>query len=76
MDINKELDKIGTLLTDKNVKKIKAENQDENFGALTMLTVLQREIYPILEGIRTEINKIYWLILEHCFKIDQSKISQ
>ena len=59
MDINKELDKIGTLLTDKNVKKIKAENQDENFGALTMLTVLQREIYPILDGIRTEINKIY-----------------
>lgn len=41
MNINSILD----LLTDKNIDKIKWENDDERFGALVMLTYINRKIH-------------------------------
>ena len=52
--MKKDLQKIGALLTDYSVNYIKAENDDEEFGALLMLGELQKRIYPILDKIRKE----------------------
>ena len=50
-----QLNTIAKLLTDCNIKLIKAENDDEEFGALVMLGELQKRIYPILDEIREEL---------------------
>ena len=50
--MKKYVDNIGRLLTDKNVGLIKAENDDEEFGALLMLGELQERIYPLLDKMR------------------------
>ena len=52
--MNKDLQKIGALLTDCSVNYIEAENDNEEFGALLMLGELQKRIYPILDKMREE----------------------
>ena len=49
-----ELDKIGSLLVDRNINNVDLEGDDEQFGALMMLGYLQNKIYPILEQLREE----------------------
>jgi len=51
----KELDKIGSLLVDRNINNVDLEGDDEQFGALIMLGYLRNKIYPIINQLRKEI---------------------
>ena len=50
--MSNHINKISKLLTDANVSNVRFENEDEKFGALTMLGYLQNRIYPILSDMR------------------------
>lgn len=49
-----ELNKIGSLLVDRNLNDVDLENDDERFGALMMVGHLRAKIYPILNKLKEE----------------------
>ena len=49
-----ELDKIGSMLVDRNLNDVDLEGDDEQFGALMMIGHLRDKIYPILNQLRKE----------------------
>ena len=53
MKVTKEqLNKIGSLLVDRNINDVDLEGDDEQFGALRTIGHLRDKIYPILNNIR------------------------
>ena len=53
MKVTKEqLNKIGSLLVDRNINDVDLEGDDEQFGALMTIGHLRDKIYPILNNIR------------------------